>query len=166
MDAYTPGVDKGSPKSAVLGASRTIDTCLSKDESFPDLFQFMWNSTASGEYNPFESNNFRRLHSVLLPPALLEQLAGTYRQLLFAPLSRPPFSPLPLPSTPLYTSLHQKLTCLCRHCGYCDLLLGFGPHTAFFNKNPNVYSRCPCRTPTRLPLWNLSRNQSRMVFCR
>ena len=70
------GSDKVSAKGTVLSAARTIDTCLTKDESFPDLEQLMYRSSASGDYQPLESNTFGKQHSILLPPSLLEQLAG------------------------------------------------------------------------------------------
>ena len=76
MEAHTHGADKGSSKGTVLSAARTIDTCLTKDESFPDLEQLMFHSSASGDYRTLETSNFRKIYSVLLPPSLLEQLAG------------------------------------------------------------------------------------------
>ena len=77
MESHLHGVDKGSSKGTVLSAARTIDTCLTKDESFPDLEQLMFHSSASGDYRTLETSNFRKLYSLLLPPSLLEQLAGT-----------------------------------------------------------------------------------------
>lgn len=76
MDVHTHGGDKWSTKSPVLSAARTIDTCLTKDESFPDLEQLMYHSSASGDYRPLEASNIRKQHTILLPPSLLEQLAG------------------------------------------------------------------------------------------
>ena len=71
------GSDKGPGKVTVLNAARTIDTCLTKDESFPDLEQLMYRSSASGDYQPLETNTFGKQHTILLPPSLLEQLVGT-----------------------------------------------------------------------------------------